>query len=156
MIVRGQLRGYPCAVGLTWREAQVFRQAKRSGCLVTSTRIGMVEHAWEIACTAEQKPHLVLHSGRRTVSIVLDLSVARLHLDEIGVRELKRVFFRAGCRAPNPAARGRLRRVIVTPAYAYARVPLHVAADVAVVLLRIVRRYVHPGQKRQGTSGVTR
>lgn len=151
MIVHGQLRGYPCAVRLTWRESEPFRRAQQSGFLVTGTRVGMVEHAWEAACTAEQTPQLVIHSGRRTASVVLDLSLARVHLDEIGVREVKRLLFRAGSQAPNPASRGRLRRVVVLPTYAYARVPVHIAEAVARMLLRIVRQHAKPVQKRRTT-----
>ncbi len=148
MIVRGRLNGCPYAVRLTWREGQIFCNAQRSGVLTIGTRIAMLDFAWRADREVKKRPHLVVYVGRRTASVVLDLGRTRHQLDETGVQAVKIVLLRAGGKAANPAARGRLRRTLVTPRLVYARVPLRIAEPVAEALRQIVRAHTEPTRRR--------
>jgi hypothetical protein len=124
MSVRGYFRGYPVAIALTGRERRVFKRAEAQGWLDGGHRIGMVDHAWEVHCGNEGRPCLTVRKGRSTASLTLDLAPAGLELDADAQRGIRRILFKASCKAPSPAAKGRIRRRVLTPAYVYARVPL--------------------------------
>lgn len=138
MIVSGKLRGFPLAVRLTNRERRVFQRAVAAGFLSTG-RVGRVDIAWEVACGEQRHPCITIRRGRSTSSVTVDLLPACIQLDDDSKRQVRMVFFRASRRAPNPAARGRLQRTILTPNFAYARVPVALAKATAGALLRVLR-----------------
>lgn len=141
MTINGQLRGCRVAIRLTAQELKPFRRAKRCGFLVVLGRLGMSEHAWEAYCGLRFLPCVILRKGRRTASITLDLGSAGLKLDDAAQRAIRVLLFKASCLAPNPAAKGRIRRRVITPTYVYARVPLACAEETASALFRAVPKW---------------
>lgn len=137
MSVRGLFRGHPAGVRLTGRERRMFRRAEAQGWYDAGHRIGMVDHAWEIQCGNVGLPCLIVRRGRSTASLTLDLAPAGLELDADARRAIRMLLFRVSCKAPNPAAKGRIRRCIVAPTYVYARVSVGWEEAVAEALLKL-------------------
>jgi hypothetical protein len=149
MTIRGKFRGFDVALRLTKREAVIFERARSQGFLVVLGRLGMVEHAWEIDCGLRRRPCVILRKGRSTASLTFDLATMRdLELDDEGQREVRLLLFRASCKAPNPAAKGRMRRRIISRRYVYGRVPLICAEATARALLKIDLSETEESQRR--------
>jgi hypothetical protein len=152
MTIRGKFRGFDVAIRLTKREAKIFRRACSVGFLVLLGRLGPVELAWEVDCGRHGLVCIIIRRGRSTASITLDLAPAGLRLDENAARDVRMILFRASCKAPNPAAKGRIRRRVMTPTYVYARVPVACAEATARALLAVApsrsrtRRALSAGQ----------
>lgn len=137
MTVPGRFRGHKVRIRLTDREKRVFGRAVRRGWLDGGHRLGMVDHAWEVDCRNEGRPCVIVRRGRSTASVTVDLAPAGLQFDEGTARAILRLLFRLSCKAPSPAAKGRIRRQVMTPTYLYARVPSGWEQVAAKALLKV-------------------
>lgn len=149
--MKGLFRGHPVAIRLTGRELRMFDRAEAQGWYDGGHRAGMGDHAWEIRCGNLGLPCLIVRRGRSTASMMFDLAPAGLELDEEAMRAIRMILFRASCKAPSPAAKGRIRRRVMTPTYVYARVPLGWKDTVAEALLEAVPR--PSGKRRLASAG---